>query len=438
MNLNIKVYVQNIYFSGVPYFLITYQSVDYYNNPIVQILLLVGSPQDPTASPNPIFPDADSAIAYYNDPTGGNAPQLLIDNVNSRIGSTIYTTSTVSQIDPPVAAAFQALENELSLVAFSGSYNDLLSQPSIPTLPINETDVTNLTSDLSGKVDKTNTVNTHPLTAPVTVTKADVGLSNVDNTNDLNKPISTATQTALDAKFNIPSGTSSQYIKGDGTISNFPTIPAAQVNSDWNSSSGLSQILNKPSLATVATSGSYLDLSSKPSIPGAQIQSDWNESNTALLDFIKNKPALSTVATSGNYNDLSNQPTIPNVTRTTSTLSLSLVGTGATGTQIHSTKDSNVKCTVSTSTTSTIGGPATSIVALKICSTNNATEGSWTTVSTFESDQNITLALALQSVQVIKGQICADVPGGWYVKLVNSGTGTHSEAFISGQQTIYG
>lgn len=394
MNLTIKVFVQDIWFSGVPYFLITYQAVEYYNNPIVQILLLIGSPQDPSASPNPIFPDADSAITYYNDPMGGNAPQLLIDNVNSRIGSTVYTTSTVLQVDPPVAAAFQALEDELSLVAFSGNYPDLNELPTIVTLPINETDVTNLTSDLSGKVDKTNTVNTHPLTAPVTVTKADVGLSNVDNTNDLNKPISTATQTALDAKFNVPSGNSSQYIKGDGTISSFPTIPAAQVNSDWSSASGISQILNRPSLSTVATSGSY--------------------------------------------NDLENQPSIPNITRTTSTLSLSLVGSGATGTQIHATKDSSVKCTVSTSTTSTIGGPSTSVVLLKICSTNNATEGSWTTVATFESDQTITLALALQSIQIVKGQICSDIPAGWYVKLINSGTGTHSESFVSGQQTIYG
>lgn len=35
---------------------------------------------------------------------------------------------------------------------------------------------------------------------PHATTKAQVGLSNVDNTSDLNKPISTATQTALDAK----------------------------------------------------------------------------------------------------------------------------------------------------------------------------------------------------------------------------------------------
>jgi hypothetical protein len=38
------------------------------------------------------------------------------------------------------------------------------------------------------------------ISAPVGVTKAHVGLGNVDNTSDVNKPISTATQTALDGK----------------------------------------------------------------------------------------------------------------------------------------------------------------------------------------------------------------------------------------------
>jgi hypothetical protein len=37
-------------------------------------------------------------------------------------------------------------------------------------------------------------------TGTVTVTKSDVGLGNADNTSDANKPVSTATQTALDAK----------------------------------------------------------------------------------------------------------------------------------------------------------------------------------------------------------------------------------------------
>lgn len=165
-------------------------------------------------------------------------------------------------------------------------------------------------------------------------------------------------------------------------------------------------------LSTVATSGSYNDLS--------------------------NKPGLATVATSGSYTDLSNQPTIPSTLRTTSTLSLSLVGSGATGTQISTLKDSTVRANVSTSTTSTIGGPSTSVITLKKCSTNNATEGSWTTVATLENDQTITLAVVLQSTQVVKGQLETDVPAGWYVKLVNSGTGTHTEGFISGEQTVYG
>jgi hypothetical protein len=37
-------------------------------------------------------------------------------------------------------------------------------------------------------------------TGAVTLTKSDVGLANVDNTSDVNKPISTATQSALDLK----------------------------------------------------------------------------------------------------------------------------------------------------------------------------------------------------------------------------------------------
>jgi hypothetical protein len=39
------------------------------------------------------------------------------------------------------------------------------------------------------------------------------------------------------------------------------------VNSDWNAVSGVAQILNKPTLAAVATSGDYNDLANKPTIP---------------------------------------------------------------------------------------------------------------------------------------------------------------------------
>lgn len=90
---------------------------------------------------------------------------------------------------------------------------------------------------------------------------------------------------------------------------NTPTIPAAQVNSDWTAVSGVSQILNKPNLAAVATSGSYNDLSNKPNIPAAQIQSDWNQTNTQSADYIKNKPAIpAAVTVDQSYNASSTNP----------------------------------------------------------------------------------------------------------------------------------
>ena len=49
----------------------------------------------------------------------------------------------------------------------------------------------------------TQTLTNKTITTPAGLTKNDVGLGNVDNTSDSNKPISTATQTALDLKASI-------------------------------------------------------------------------------------------------------------------------------------------------------------------------------------------------------------------------------------------
>ena len=83
------------------------------------------------------------------------------------------------------------------------------------------------------------------------------------------------------------------------------------VQADWNQTTNTADdyIKNKPNLATVATSGSYTDLSDKPTIPAAQVNSDWDASSG--VSQILNKPNLATVATSGSYNDLSNKPHIP-------------------------------------------------------------------------------------------------------------------------------
>lgn len=68
-----------------------------------------------------------------------------------------------------------------------------------------------------------------------------------------------------------------------------------QIQADWNVTSPTlsSYIKNKPNLATVATSGSYNDLINKPTIPAAQVNSDWN-ANSGVAEIL-NKPTIPTV-----------------------------------------------------------------------------------------------------------------------------------------------
>ena len=54
----------------------------------------------------------------------------------------------------------------------------------------------------------------------------------------------------------------------------------------------LNDKVDSSSLASVATSGAYSDLTGTPTIPAAQIQSDWNQTDDSALDYIKNKPNI--------------------------------------------------------------------------------------------------------------------------------------------------
>lgn len=68
------------------------------------------------------------------------------------------------------------------------------------------TDIINLQTALDAKQDVSGAVlSVAGRTGSVVLTKSDVGLANADNTSDANKPVSTATQTALDAKLAISS-----------------------------------------------------------------------------------------------------------------------------------------------------------------------------------------------------------------------------------------
>ena len=79
----------------------------------------------------------------------------------------------------------------------------------------------------------------------------------VPHTNVLHKVAVTGNYNDLENKPTIPTVAQSDWNQTDTTaidyIKNKPTIPAAQVNSDWNSNSGVSQILNKPIIPVIWT-----------------------------------------------------------------------------------------------------------------------------------------------------------------------------------------
>lgn len=90
------------------------------------------------------------------------------------------------------------------------------------------------------------------------------------------------------------------------------------------------------SLATVATTGDYGDLLNKPTIPAAQVQSDWTQATTTAVDYIKNKPTIPSKTSQLNndswfitsaYHDSSKQDTLTagdNISITSNTISASV------------------------------------------------------------------------------------------------------------------
>ena len=91
---------------------------------------------------------------------------------------------------------------------------------------------------------------------------------NYDNTTSW--LTATTTKTAIDEVNTNKQDVLSEgaFVDWDKTkLDNIEDWAEVNVNADWDSDSGDSEILNKPTLATVATSWSYDDLSDKPSIP---------------------------------------------------------------------------------------------------------------------------------------------------------------------------
>ena len=89
-------------------------------------------------------------------------------------------------------------------------------------------------------------------TGAVVINKTDVGLSNVDNTSDLNKPISTATQTALNGK-----ATAAQGALADSAQQ--PPIEGPFVDGDKTKLDGIEANADVTDAANVTAAGALMD-----------------------------------------------------------------------------------------------------------------------------------------------------------------------------------
>lgn len=120
-----------------------------------------------------------------------------------------------------------------------------------------------------------------------------------------------------------------------------------------------------------------------------------------------------------------------------SALSLSLqTSTGAVGTQVSTTRNAYVMLNGNVSTTASIGGNAAGDIILEVAPTNSATAGDWVEWGRIGNSQTISLAIALNSVQVTKGMAVAFVPAGYYVKARTAGSGTVSYTLTNAKQIL--
>lgn len=167
------------------------------------------------------------------------------------------------------------------------------------------------------------------------------------------------------------------------------------VQSDWNETSTSSDayIKNKPTLAAVATSGAYSDLSGTPSLAAVATSGAYSD--------LSGTPTLATVATSGSYNDLSDKPTIQTVSvdrKTTSGTNIADITIDGTTTKLYAPTSGGGSQTsiLRVSTTSVSSLPVTitdsnitadHVVLESVLSNPVAQTGDWTVTTSSGSAQ---------------------------------------------------
>lgn len=204
----------------------------------------------------------------------------------------------------------------------------------------------------------------------------------------------TGLQAVLDSKFTSPAGTTAQYIRGDGTLATFPTIPGGTVTSiiaGAGLSGGTITTSGTISMPNTGTAGSYANVTTDAQ---GRVTAGTNRSQAAA------------------------------------TRSLNAAF------QISSTRDAWVSYSVQITVTASIAGGQNGDVILEIASDSGFT-ANVQTLAISGLGQTYTLAIALQGVQPQTGVVTGYIPAGYYARIrtVNV-TGTPAFAYRAGQEVL--
>ncbi len=177
-------------------------------------------------------------------------------------------TGEVGYVNKTTIVTLDATTTTTGKIQLAGDLGGTATDPTVPALLTKEPTIASGTTSQYYRGDKT----------WQTLDKTAVGLSNVDNTSDLNKPISTATQTALNAKENTANKNTANGYAGLGSdgklISN--QLPAITITDTFVVGSQAAMLALTAETGDVAVrtdlSKSYILKGSNPSV-----LADWQE-----------------------------------------------------------------------------------------------------------------------------------------------------------------
>lgn len=226
-----------------------------------------------------------------------------------------------------------------------------------------------------------------------TLDKTAVGLANVDNISDLNKPISSATQTALNGKqATLVSGTNIKTVGGVSILGSGDISVGSGTVTSIIAGTGLSG-------GTITTSGTI---------------------------------SLPNTGTAGTYNTVTTDAqgrVISGFVASQSSVTRNITGTSF---QVSTTQSSRVKYTVTHTVALTLLLSSGSSMAYLEISPNNST---WTLVDQAGFSRALTVAVALNDSMT--NNVSAEVPAGYYIRIRTVTSGGGSASYTCGQEATY-